>query len=363
MQSRGSRAVDDFSGDRLRLARYRAGLNIRELADRVELSNAAISQYENDRAAPTSAAVARLAMATGVPPSFLTYGGRPVSPSGLEGTHFRSLRSTTKQSRAAAWAWSEVVLDIVQVLERHVRLPEPVVPEWTLAAGAPREEIRAAAAHLRAAWSFPTGPVGHLARHMESHGIVVARLELVDGGVDAFSQFQGVRPAVVLGSNKGDIARSRFDLAHELGHLVCHPEADPGGSQETQAHSFAAELLMPEENMRAVLPRRYDLGAYAKLKQEWGVSIAALLYRAKTLNVITDAAYRRAVVTLNSQYGRRTEPFPLQNPDDPSLIAQAAEVASRAGVSVEDIAEEAHLALADVETVIAGSRARPAVTL
>jgi Zn-dependent peptidase ImmA (M78 family)/transcriptional regulator with XRE-family HTH domain len=361
--SRSSQAAADFSGDRLRLARYRAGLNIRELAETVGLSSGAISQYETGRATPTPAGVARLAMATGVPAAFLTFGTRAVSMAGLEGTHFRSLRSTSKQTRANAWTWSEMVLDLTQVLERYVRLPTASVPVHTLVPGASREEFRAAAALVRKEWALPDGPVGHLARHMEMHGIVISRLTLADGGIDAFSQYQSDHPVVVLGENKGDIARSRFDLAHELGHLVCHPEADPGGTQENQAHGFAAELLMPEEHMRAVLPRRYDLGTYVKLKQEWGVSIAALLFRARALEVITDVAYRRAVVALNSQYGRRNEPFPLQSPDDPSLLAQALALAESNGISLDSIANEAHIALEDAEAIVAGSRARPIVTL
>jgi len=360
---KSSHTTANFSGDRLRIARYRAGFNIRELADIVELSHAAISQYETGRAKPNAAALARLAMATGMPAEFLTYGDRNVSMAGLDGTHFRSLRSTSKQHRANAWTWSEMVLDVVQVLETYVRFPVTQVPEFTLAPGAGREQVRLAAERVRAQWELPEGPVGHLVRHMEKHGIVVSRMPVADDGIDAFSQYQSTRPVVILGTNKGDAARSRFDAAHELGHLVAHPEADPGGTQESQAHAFAAELLMPEEPMLRLLPKRYDLSAYARLKHEWGVSIAALLYRARTLEVITDAAYRRAVVALNSEYGRRREPFPLQRSDDPTMLATAAELADAAGIDLARIATEARLALADVELIIAGSVTRPVVPL
>lgn len=182
-------------------------------------------------------------------------------------------------------------------------------------------------------------------------------------GIDAFSHAQGSRPVVILGSDKGDAARSRFDAAHELGHLVCHPDADPGGEQEQQAHAFAAELLMPPTHFQRILPRRFDLGAYVRLKQEWGVSIAALLYRAKTLDVISDAAYRRAVMIMNKQYGRKNEPYPLERAELPALLATACQVAERSGVGREQIASEACLPLEDLDAIVGDPDPRPLVTV
>lgn len=351
-----------FSGDRLRLARYRSGLTLRELADRVDVSPAAVSQYETGRIRPTPSTVARLALATGVPASFFAYGSRPLSAGGLDGTHFRSLRSTSRAGRSQAWAWSEIVLDVAEALERHVRLPAVEVPLVGVGPDASREEIEVAVAQLRRAWSLPEGPVGHLVRHMEAHGVLVARLEIANEGIDAFSHAQGSRPVVILGTDKADAARSRFDAGHELGHLVCHPEADPGGTQEQQAHAFAAELLMPRQHMTEILPRRFDLGAYARLKQDWGVSIRALLYRARTLAVISDAAYRRAVMLLNQRYGR-SEPYPLTAAELPRLLATAAEVAERSGVAAQQLADEAHLPVRDLQAVLGSADRKPLVTV
>lgn len=360
---RAEDAAAAFSGERLRLARFRAGLTLRELAERVDVTHTAISQYENDRNRPTAAVLARLAMATGVSAGFFAFGRRPISRGGLDGTHFRSLRSTTRQGRAQAWGWSELVLDVAEVLERYVRLPDASVPLVPLSVDAEESDFVVAAEDLRSSWDLPDGPVGHLVRHMEAHGILVARLEVANRGIDAFSHAQGSRPVVILGSDKGDAARSRFDAAHELGHLICHPDADPGGEQEQQAHAFAAELLMPRAIFVRLLPRRFDLGSYARLKQEWGVSIAALLYRAKTLEVIGDAAYRRAVMIMNKHYGRKTEPYPLERPELPALLATACQVAEQSGVSREQIASEASLSLGDVDAIIGNPDPRPLVTV
>lgn len=360
---RAEEAAAAFCGERLRLARYRVGLTLRELADQVQVTHTAISQYENNRNRPTPAVLGRLAIATGVSAGFFVLGGRPISSGGMDATHFRSLRSTTRQGRAQAWSWSELVLDVADVLEGYIRLPAPNVPSASMRAEIDLNGCVEAAGELRRAWDLPDGPIGHLVRHMEANGIIVARLPIANRGIDAFSHTQGTRPIVVLGSEKGDAARSRFDAAHELGHLICHPEADPGGEQEQQAHAFAAELLMPRTQFERILPRRFDLGAYARLKREWGVSIAALLYRAKSLEVISGAAYRRAVVTMNGRYGRQNEPYPLERQELPALLATACHVAERAGHSRERIASEACLSIDDLNTIVGNPDPRPLVTV
>lgn len=357
--TRADAATVAFTGARLQLARYRAGLTMRELAARADLSHAMISQYETGKGTPTRAVLARLAVATGVSAQFFT-APRPISIGGLEGTHFRSLRSTSKAARTTAWSWTETVLDLADALEEHVRLPEPDVPQVPVAPDARVEELEHAAQLVRRHWQLPDGPVGHLVRNLEAHGVLVACLPVADQGIDAYSHRQGDRPVIILGTDKADAARSRFDAAHELGHLVCHLEADPGSTQEQQAHAFAAELLMPRTAMLQVLPHRFSLPAYARLKHTWGVSLAALLYRARQLQVLSDASYRRAVIGLNQSYGRRVEPFPLPRHEQPALLAKALTVAE---VSVEDLAAAVALPVDDVTAVLGPAALKPQVQL
>ncbi len=75
---------------------------------------------------------------------------------------------------------------------------------------------------LRASWALPPGPAPNVVELLESHGVAVIRLPLGSVDVDAFSLPLPDHPVVVLGTDKNDRARSRFDAAHELGHLVMH---------------------------------------------------------------------------------------------------------------------------------------------
>ncbi|NED56599.1 ImmA/IrrE family metallo-endopeptidase, partial [Micromonospora aurantiaca] len=77
--------------------------------------------------------------------------------------------------------------------------------------------------------------------------------------VDAFSVGVHPRPMVFFNPAKGDYWRNRFDAAHELGHLVMHADAEPGEKVvEDQAHRFAAEFLMPEQDIATELPATPD---------------------------------------------------------------------------------------------------------
>jgi Zn-dependent peptidase ImmA (M78 family) len=215
---------------------------------------------------------------------------------------------------------------------------------------------------VRATWQLPPGPVAHMVRLLETHGAVVVRLRGLGREVDAFSCLQG-RPIVVLWREKEDKARARFDAAHELAHLVLHPEAEPGNKiLEAQADAFASAFLMPREYIYAQLPRRVDFRRLLELKLQWGVSLGALLYRARTLGVIGESAYRRALVRMSSEGWRRDEPGDLGPPEIPTMLPQALELLSQRGVTLETLAAEAKLPLAVVAEVV-GGETRPRLQL
>lgn len=162
------------------------------------------------------------------------------------------------------------------------------------------------------------------------------RREETDRKVSAFSSDAGSHPIVLLASDKADKARGRFDAAHELGHLLLHPDTEPGSKLvEEQANRFAAELLMPREQIIDRLPRRIDWGKFQELKREWGVSLRALVYRARHLGLLSEASYRRANQQL-SIWGR-PEPGDLGAAEAPQLMGLARKVMVDAGIDFDAV--------------------------
>ena len=115
--------------------------------------------------------------------------------------------------------------------------------------------MRSLAAFARAG-TLRTSRCGNMVRLLEMHGAIVVRLELADQGIDAFSWLGPDRPVVILDTGKDDRARSRFDAAHELGHLVMHRERARAADRdlEKQAHRFASAFLLPARRLEAEWP-------------------------------------------------------------------------------------------------------------
>jgi Zn-dependent peptidase ImmA (M78 family) len=185
----------------------------------------------------------------------------------------------------------------------------------------PRARIEAIAESVRAEWKVPPGPIQNVVDTLESHGIVVIRLPLDSADVDAFSLPFADHPVVVLGADKNDRARSRFDAAHELGHLIMHGDQIWGMKEvETQAHQFAAAFLMPEKDIYRQLPTTVDWPRLFELKRRWQVSLAALLMRARALGRMSESTYLTAIKAASARGWRRLEPVPLGPPEQPSHL-------------------------------------------
>lgn len=212
---------------------------------------------------------------------------------------------------------------------------------------------------------LPTGPVSNVARLLEKHGVVVARLRATNSRIDAFSRWFEKRPVVVLWDSKDDKGRSRFDAGHELGHLVMHHEPEPGDRlQEIQAQTFSAALLMPAEAVVADLPRRLSRPEHWDslfcARRRWGVSAAALLYRARELGVLSDASFRRAMTRLSKMGMRHTDGSTLGAPEEPILLRKAVEAVERhRGITRDELARALRLSRRQLDDALGGHHGLP----
>lgn len=341
---RTTAAAAFFDGARLTMARHLAGLRKSDLAALIKKSPTAVSAWETGAKTPTPATVAQLALGLSVDPGF--FAARPndvAKASALP--HFRSLRSTSQLARDQASAYGQVALDIAECLERHVELPDVDLPSMLVELDDfEGDGPERTAQELRDTWELGTGPAGHLVRTLENHGILVVFSPNQTASVDAYSFDSHLRPVVILNPVKRDYYRQRFDVAHELGHLIMHSDAEPGGRLvEEQAHRFASELLMPESEIADLLPTAMNRSAWvalAKLKEQWGVSIQALLYRARCLGRLGEVSYRNAMVTLSTRGWRRNEPGLITTIEQPSLLPRAIEILENEGIEELSLIEQ-----------------------
>lgn len=286
---------------RLVLARKRRAFTLIELARRAGVSVRSLTSYENAKADPTAETVARLAAALDVTVEFLSAPDLDVIPEGA--VSFRALSKMSATKRDAALSAGRVAIEIQSWIDERFNLAEPSVPTLD------RLDPETGAETLRARWGLGVAPVKNVIHTLEAHGVRVYSLASDCREVDAFSlTWRGV-PFVFLNTSKS-AERSRFDAAHELGHLVLHSESVPpqGRRAEEEANRFAAAFLMPRQAVVARQLRNATVDVILRERHTWKVAAMALTHRLHELGLLTEWGYRNNCVALSRMGYRSTEP-------------------------------------------------------
>ncbi len=147
-----------------------------------------------------------------------------------------------------------------------------------------------------------TGPIRNLTAAVERAGVCIIPIVGLDG-IDGLSSWVNGVPVIGISpSVPGD--RFRLTLGHEMGHLLFHTR--PGSTTESEANRFASALLFPQSEFDAQMLDRPQLRDFVSLKSSWGVSVAALVYRAHELDHIDDRRYRALQIQMSKW--RKAEP-------------------------------------------------------
>ena len=363
----------NFDPTRLTQARHLTGFTKREVADAIGVTPAAVGQYEAGMR-PRPELINALAETLDVPPAFFLI-GRPHARLDASMAHFRSLRSTRAAQRAKAAAYVEQLWELTYSLEKRVQLPLVDLPGFSGGESLPSSEIPvhppAAARMLRASWHLGEGPVRHLIRTMEAHGIVTALVPFDEpdvARVDAFSTSRLPRPIVLLTPDRAkDVYRHRFTAAHELGHLILHGDIAPGDyQQEREADSFAAEFLTPAVSVRRHLSTRINFATLMDVQRTWGVSVKSLIYRHRELGLISESAASRAYQRLHVLQGNnviQNEPATNFPGELPVLLSKAFDLVSKEGFGLNDLARELAWSPERVRTLLSQPDQRPTLQI
>jgi Zn-dependent peptidase ImmA (M78 family)/transcriptional regulator with XRE-family HTH domain len=294
-----------FNPQRLSLARRRRGLTKLKLANAVGVDARSVSAWEKGEFVPEPEREAALSRILRFPVQFF-YGDDLEEPL-PDVASFRAMSKMTAAQRDTALGSGAIALMLNEWLEARFELPSPDVPDLSREASP-----EGAAVALRSDWCLGELPIKNMVHLLEAKGVRVFSLAIDAMEVDAFSMWRGSTPFVFLNTRKS-AEHSRFDAAHELGHLVLHRHGSPQGREaEHQANQFASAFLMPRPSMCADAPRMATIPNLIKLKKVWGVSLAALIYRLHTVGVLTDWHYQSLFIDISQQGYRKLEPEPGQ---------------------------------------------------
>lgn len=321
-----------FSGARLRQAREMRGLTAAALAELSDVTGASISQYEKGRTSPGPEMLQRLAQLLNVPAPFLT---TPMPPERPGSAIFpRCMASATATARRRAERRLELLQEVVSYLEKFVDLPAVNLPKCRFG-NAPvylrGEEIEALAVEARNFWGVGMGPISDVTLLLENNGVIVTRGLLHAETLDALSQWSGGRPYLFLAADKHSAARNRFNVGHELGHLVMHRFLPPGTLGrtdayhlvESQAHRFAGAFLLPADTFAEEI-HVPSLDVLIALKARWNVSAATMLQRMLDLEFITAEQFKRLRIAYSKRKWNKGEPLDAETPvEEPRLLSRS----------------------------------------
>lgn len=318
-----------FNGQRLKEALQFREKKMTELADETGISKQSLSLYANDSNTPPFENVIKIARTLRFPTDFfMTEDSCTVSTGN---TYFRSQASATKKSRYSQKIKLEYVAKMYEILLNYINFPIlnlPKLDNFSLVVDAAEAdsdetyaEIERLAAEVRKYWGIGTGPIDNLQYSLESNGIIVTGFNDVASDIDAFSQqidVDGQKVYIIaLAIGSKPIERLRFDMAHELGHILMHTwgednenvSKDEFNAREKQANFFASALLLPRETFtRSVSAYPTNVDYYKSLKKKWKVSMQAMMYRARQLNIITDNQFQYMMRIVSKNGWRTKEP-------------------------------------------------------
>ncbi len=332
-----------------------------DLAERVGVSRQAISLYEDGQRAPSPEILLSLVDVLGQPIAYFTT-ERPPS-FGKRGTRFfRAFKSKTKRTNTRCEILSDWFVQTASYFSEFVNFPEVALPEIPepLSKGIYSDvEIEDAATLCRRHWGLGDGPIANVVALLESKGIIVARSEFGNETVDAFSFWEGSRPFIFLGADRESACRSRYDAAHELGHILLHRGIDENDLEidldqiEGEANRFAGAFLLPEKTYPLeVFSTR--LSAFIHLKNRWKVSAAAQIYRCAQLDILDANHILNLRKQLSAYRWRKHEPL-----DDkiqmelPSVMQKSAKLLLEKNVqTVTDFLTGIRLARSTIESLM-----------
>ncbi|MCK9588741.1 MAG: XRE family transcriptional regulator [Terrimicrobiaceae bacterium] len=313
--------MNDLFPIHLKAARLRLGWSLDKLSQEAAcVSKAMLSKYELGASMPSRDVLVKLAATLRVSTEALL-----TNPAlDLRFVAFRKTQqlSATEGNRIKAETEWRI---------RQRRELMRVVGESPQVATLPRYHATAAAdaeahaAELRASWNLGTGPLPNLTTLLEDKGfeIVVVEAERAFSGISAW--IGSAQPVVVVQDPKGDGARQRMNLTHELGHIVGDPTEDAGA--EDYAGLFGAAFLFPRPAVQMEFTARRNRITLAELKSvkgKYGISFEAILRRLKSLGILSGEGCDWWYKVGGIKAKEKATPVPEERPMRPVRLASKA---------------------------------------
>ncbi len=299
--------MKNFS-ERLKSARIMKGYSLQDLTDALEkrVSKQALNKYEQGLMKPESEVLLLICNALDVRPDYFT---RETSIT-LENVEFRKLKKLSAKESASI---KEKTID---VLERYFELEDILGIEEEFINPIDDIEINSytdverAVERMRDKWKLGEDPLNNVIELLEDNNIKVIEIKSEDE-FDGLATWKGIKTPVVVVNSKLKADRKRFTVLHELGHILMKVNHLPEKEREFYCHSFAGAMLIPKKALIKELGSsrtQIYLNELVYLKEQFGASIQAIMFRAKHLDIVSESFFKNFMIYFSMKRYKKNEP-------------------------------------------------------
>ncbi len=305
----------------LKYYRLKNKMTMKELAEQIDMTSMAVSNYESGKRKPDMEVIKQMAKALGVRVSdFLA-----VRNQNLVFYHgeFRknSKLSVSQQDyvRESVEEYFNRFMTIVEILGGEV-LPDAPATTVLKLSNDSESDAQLLRQHLNLAID---GPIDNLTEILENKGILVYFCDIDNDKFSGMNGFVNDRPYIVVNNNMSP-ERNRSTIIHELSHLMFEwPDIIEDSRIEEVATAIGGAFLLPKTDaIRELGIRRTAVSKDMLLvAQEYGISMYMLVMRAQLSGIITTSTARDFYIAASSAGWRKNEPVRIKK-ESPILFEQ-----------------------------------------
>ncbi|MBI5807177.1 MAG: helix-turn-helix domain-containing protein [Ignavibacteriales bacterium] len=179
------------------------------------------------------------------------------------------------------------------------------------------KDVESFAIELRSKWKLGLDPISNLTELLENnfvHVIFIDNAKSFDGiSALVYANDTQLKAAAVVSKNHIPGERQRLNLAHELGHIVL--DIAPNLDEERVAFRFGGAFLAPKDSVLNIVGSRrehFQPRELFILKKIFGISIQALLFRLRDLDIISQTSFSNWYRLINKNNWKKNEPMPME---------------------------------------------------
>lgn len=301
-------------GNKIKELRNLMNLSLQDLAKLVNVSKAAIQQYENGSTKPSNLVLKNIASALTV--NVWDFYRIPKYSLDLNSIRFRDAHTLSDANKEASTIKKDVINYIENYLELETIIGSEIVFENPIndMMISNYNDVEKAVKKVRKKWKLGNSPIDSVCNLLESKGIKIVTVNRNTGSGGLCAWVNNI-PVIILNDyleHTRETTRRRFTIVHELGHLLMKFNGDTidKDQEEYFCNRFAAAFLLVDEVAHSFIGKdrtSISLGELKEIKTTYGISIKSIIYRMNSLKLIDDNIKDRIISEYEIWYSDRKD--------------------------------------------------------